>query len=140
VKALLDLNILLDVVQKRKPHFAASSNVLAMAVRGEFEALVPSHFLTTLHYVVARHADARQADLAVDWVLAKLKVCPTAHTDFFRARALAIDDFEDAVVAATAESSGCKYVVTRNVADFVKSPVPALTPEEFVALRRPSGI
>jgi hypothetical protein len=42
-------------------------------------------------------------------------------------------DFEDALVAALAESSRCDWVISRNIADFAGSPVPALTPEELLA-------
>jgi hypothetical protein len=44
-----------------------------------------------------------------------------------------MSDFEDAVVAATTESSECTSIITRNVTDFIKSPIPAMTPEEFLA-------
>jgi hypothetical protein len=46
-------------------------------------------------------------------------------------------DFEDAVVAVVAETTGSRYIVTRNVDGFVQSPVPAITPAdllEFLAL------
>ena len=43
-------------------------------------------------------------------------------------------DFEDCVVAASAEAASCDHIVTRNVADFAGSPVPALPPAEFLTL------
>ena len=44
-------------------------------------------------------------------------------------------DFEDAMVAAAAVSAGCDVIVTRNAGHFTGSPVPAVSPEEFVAER-----
>jgi hypothetical protein len=55
-----------------------------------------------------------------------------------RARGLAFDDFEDAVVAAAAEKLHCRWIVTRNVVDFASSPVPAVTPAELLAALQPS--
>ena len=55
------------------------------------------------------------------------------RAEFLRARTLAMADFEDAVVASLAEASQCRHVITRNVGDFDRSPVPAITPEEFLA-------
>jgi predicted nucleic acid-binding protein len=130
---MVDLNVLLDVLQRREPHLAASARVLAMSARGEIKGLLASHCLTTLHYVIARHAGRAKADATVDWVLANLTVRPAGHEDFLRARALRMADFEDAVVAAVAEAARCQCVVTRNVADLRGSPVPALTPDEFLA-------
>ena len=54
------------------------------------------------------------------------------RTELLRARALGWADFEDAVVAAAAEAAGCHRILTRNVRDFVRSPVLAVTPEEFL--------
>jgi hypothetical protein len=43
-------------------------------------------------------------------------------------------DFEDAVVAAVAESRLCEYIVSRNSQDFAASPVKTLSPENFLSL------
>ena len=94
---------------------------------------IPAHALTTIHYVVAKYAGAVKADETVDWLLAKLTILPAGRPEFLRARTLAMADFEDAVVASLAEAARCRYIVSRNVADFERSPVPAVTPEEFLA-------
>ncbi len=133
MRVMVDLNVLLDVIQNREPHYGASAAVLARAARRELDALLPSHCLTTLHDIIAKHADAATANSAIDWVLGKLHVYPEDEKAFLRARAFAMTDFEDAVVAAIAESSGCACIITRNVADFRDSPIRALTPEEFLA-------
>jgi hypothetical protein len=57
---------------------------------------------------------------------------PVDKANFQRARQLPLSDFEDAVVAVTAEATGSDFIVTRNVADFVSSSVPAITPIDFL--------
>jgi len=52
--------------------------------------------------------------------------------NFQRARLLPLKDFEDALVASVAEATGSGSIVTRNVPDFAGSPVPAVTPTEFL--------
>ena len=133
MKIMIDLNVLLDVIQKREPHFDASAKILALATKNSVNACFPSHYLTTLHYIIQKHADTNTANKAIDWVLAKLQVQPENEREFLRARSLSMPDFEDAVVAAIAESSQCTTIITRNVTDFTKSPIPAITPEEFLA-------
>jgi predicted nucleic acid-binding protein len=135
MKVMLDLNVLLDVVQQREPHFAASAQVLAMAARGDLWAFVPPHAITTLYYLVAKYGDRDRADSTVDWLLAKTQMQPAGRDDFLRARSLGLADFEDAVVAALAEAARCRYIISRNARHFDGSPVPALTPEEFLAAR-----
>jgi len=129
---LVDLNVVLDVVQKRSPHYHASSAVLDEVVHGKSSAAVAAHAVTTIHYIVGRYNDVETADKVVDWVLRYFSVAPVGRAEFVRARALSWSDFEDAVVAAAAESMGCSAIVTRNVKDFGKSPVNALTPEHYL--------
>ena len=135
MRVMLDLNVLLDVVQKREPFYVASATVLSQAVEGPIESCLPGHALTTLHYIVNKYADREQADTLVDWVLAHLEIVPQDRAQFIRARNLRFDDFEDAALASAAEAAGCKLIITRNVADFGTSPVPAVTPEEFLLAR-----
>ncbi len=133
MKVMIDLNVLLDVIQKRKPHFGASAKVLALVASNKLNAYLPAHCLTTLHYIIEKHTDTTTANSAIDWVLGKLNIQPERERDFLRARSLPMNDFEDAVVAAIAESSGCESIITRNVNDFCKSPISPITPEEFLA-------
>ena len=41
-------------------------------------------------------------------------------------------DFEDGLQAVAAEAVGAQVIVTRNTADFRRSPIPAVTPAEFL--------
>ena len=45
---------------------------------------------------------------------------------------LPINDFEDAMQAAAAVEAGVDFIVTRNVADYVNSPIPAHRPAAFL--------
>lgn len=129
---LVDLNVVLDVVQKREPHYRASAAILSSVVRGNLAAALPAHAFTTVHYIVARYQNRAKADEVIDWLLQYFHVATTGHAELVRARKLDWPDFEDAVVAANAESARCKTIVTRNVSDFKTSPVPATTPHEFL--------
>ena len=46
-------------------------------------------------------------------------------------------DYEDDLVAYSAHRTGADFIVTRNGRDFEKSPVPVLSPTEFVDLFKP---
>ena len=129
---LIDLNVLLDVVQKREPHYRVSAAVVEAVVQGATEGMLPAHAATTLHYIVGRYQDRKTANGVVDWLLRYFAVAPVGREELLRARALGWTDFEDAVVAASAESGGCRAIVTRNVKDFPGSPVEVVTPEEYL--------
>ncbi len=132
-RVLLDLNVLLDVIQEREPHYEKAARVLSRVASGEMAGCFPGHGVTTIHYVIKRLLGAEEAEQAVDWILGKLEVVPEEASTFLRARSLEFDDFEDAVVASAAEQAKCDRIITRNIEDFGKSPVTAVTPEEFEA-------
>ena len=135
MKVLLDLNVLLDVVQNRVPHYHDSAKVLSLARLGEIQAVLPVHAFTTLYYILAKAAGKPKADQTIDWLLAHFQVAVADKAVLLRARQLPLADFEDAVVASLAEASQCDHVVTRNVSDFAGSPVSALTPTDFLITR-----
>ena len=132
MKITVDLNVLLDVAQNRLPHYQASEGVLHRARSGECAAVLPGHALTTLHYLIEKWSGTALADQTVDGLLRDFEIHSADKANFQRARQLPLQDFEDAVVAVVAEATGSQYIVTRNVADFSGSPVPAITPAEFL--------
>jgi hypothetical protein len=133
MKVALGLNVVLDVVQNRQPHYPDSAEVLSRARTGDITALVPSHAVTTLYYVLAKAAGDTTADRTVDWLLTHFDIGVADKAIFRRARQMSLADFEDAVVAGVAETAHCDYVVRRNVQDFAGSPVPAISPTDFLA-------
>lgn len=129
---LVDLNVILDVLENREPWVRDAAKTCAVCGSGRVVGYVPAHALTTIYYIVRKRGGKALADKAIDWVLSLFKVAPSDAMVFKKARESAIDDYEDAVVAASALAVNCTHVVTRNVLHFKFSPVPAVTPEEFV--------
>jgi predicted nucleic acid-binding protein len=60
----------------------------------------------------------------------------TKAVDIQEAMKLGFADFEDAVLAATALREQADYIITGNVRDFSKSPVPAISPVAFLEQRK----
>lgn len=129
---LVDLNVILDVVQRREPHYTDSAVLLSKVIEGSVDGAVPGHAITTVYYLVRRYAKKERAETTVDWLLNHLEVVPAGESDFRTARQLEMDDFEDAVVAALADRASCDVIATRNVEDFGDSPIPAKSPEEIL--------
>jgi hypothetical protein len=67
-------------------------------------------------------------------LVARLDIAGGSDRELLRAVELPVADFEDAMVVALAESAGATHIVTRNTADFRRSPVKAVTPEDFMRL------
>ena len=135
MKVMIDLNVLLDVVQKRQPHYQASAQILDFALKNQCGSL-SSHVLTTCYYLVVKYASQQPAEELIDWLLRNFSIIPANKETFLLARCLGFKDFEDAVVSACAEEHHCRYIITRNSKDFTRSHVQALSPTEFLAMHR----
>ena len=57
-------------------------------------------------------------------------VVPTGTETLHYAAALPMADFEDAMQVAAARDCGARHIVTRNVKDYHRSPIPALRPQD----------
>lgn len=129
----VDINVLLDVFQRREPHHDASAQVLGLVVSGDIRGVFPAHGLTTLYYLVRKHASRPDAETAMDEVLRHFQIGNLDAAGWQRARQLGLADFEDGVVAAVAAQTGSAFIITRNVEDFAGSPVPAITPADLLS-------
>jgi predicted nucleic acid-binding protein len=131
---LVDLNVILDVLQRREPFCATSIRVLACAEAGQVEGWVVAHSLTTLFYLLARYRSAEQARITLSELLSFLSVAAVDRAVIEQALALPYQDFEDAVQMMAAVRAGAQYLVTRNVRDYKAGPLPVLQPAELLAL------
>jgi predicted nucleic acid-binding protein len=132
MKVMFDLNIVLDVVQRREPHYRLSAAALSRVVQGDAQGVFPCHGVSKVHYLVSHYADKARADELVDWLSNRFEIGTAGRQEFMRARGLLLADFEDAVACAIAEACGCDGILTRNLGDFTRSPVRSLSPEEFL--------
>ena len=131
---MVDINVLVDVLQRRKQFFMPSAKLCDKVAGGSLVGFVSAHAVTTIFYVMRKCADAESAEKSLDWLLSTFEIAEVGKAVLQRARGLAFADFEDAVIAAAAEAAKCDYIITRNIADFAASPVPAISPSEFLSL------
>ncbi|MEI6725471.1 MAG: PIN domain-containing protein [Actinomycetes bacterium] len=134
VEALLDLNVILDVMQHREPFYDDSAAVLAAAETGRLNGLVAAHGVTTLFYLLARYGSPEQARVSTLELLSVLTIAPVDGHVIEQALALPYRDLEDAVQMAAARQAGADYLVTRDRAGYAAGPLHALTPAELLAL------
>ncbi|MGB6223454.1 type II toxin-antitoxin system VapC family toxin [Haloferula sp.] len=132
MKVLIDTDVLLDVALSRELHLEASVGVLRWAEAEGGAA-------------VAWHSIANCGDLLkggrefVEKLLGFVEVATVSTADAKLALKLPMRDFEDALQAASALAWSADFIVTRNLPDYRKSPVPAVTPAAFLKRHADSG-
>ena len=132
---LLDTDVLIDIALDRRPHSEPASELLDRIERGAHSAYVAWHTVSNFYYLVASSRGGTNARDFIVELTRFVRVAPTDTEALHYAAELPMADFEDAMQVAAARSCAARYIVTRNVKDFARSPIPAITPQE--ALTQP---
>ena len=132
MKTMFDINVVLDIVGCRRPFYDDSRAAFLKAVESGETPFLSAHAYPTIYYLLGGVATRKNRDIAMEWVFDSFRVSAIGPKEISAARGFGMSDFEDALVAAAAESAGCGLVITRNVADFAASPVKALSPTEYL--------
>jgi len=131
----VDTDIILDLLTRREPFYAAAAQLFSMVERGEQKACVSSLTFANLFYILRKELSAPKA---IE-VLKKLRQLVTVLPVDDRIVALALDgsftDFEDALQYQTALSKGIACLITRNTKDYRKPVITVCTAEEYLARR-----
>ncbi|BET65686.1 PIN domain nuclease [Opitutales bacterium ASA1] len=134
MRPLLDTNVLVDVALRRPGLHEASGATVVWCLNNPGAGLVTVHSLATFSYLAGRAAGPAKAREFIADLTEGMDIARLDNDEVRRALALPLADFEDALVAAAAEAAAATLIVTRNTADFRRSPVKAVTPEDFVRL------
>ena len=136
-RILIDVNVILDLMLEREPHFKASAAVCTILETGPLEGFVAAHGITTIHYLIRRARGPVMAARALGTILRVFSVAAVDMGVIQQALANASPDFEDAVTAAAAHAAGCDLIVTRDPKGFRGSAVRAVTPELAMPILEP---
>jgi predicted nucleic acid-binding protein len=135
-KALIDTNVILDVLLDRHPHARGSVAVWAAIEAGSAQGVLAAHAVTTIHYLIRRELGIAKARQTISTVLRVFGVAVVDGRVIQLALELPLSDFEDAVTAAAAQFAGCDYIVTRDPKGFRGCGIRSLMPEAAAPLLR----
>ncbi len=128
----LDTNVIIDVLAAREPFFADSQRVVSYCEHNPGSGAVSVLTFCTVAYVL-RKAIAKDQ---LTPMLNKLRKIFTVFAMTSNTVDWAIDlrssDFEDAMQYECARSGLSDVIVTRDKAGFKNSPIPVMTPAEFL--------
>lgn len=133
---LIDTDVLIDVALNRHPHSETSSQLLDRLEQGPGSGWVSWHSLSNLYYITRREIGRAGARDFIIELTRFVEVAATGTDSIRYAAGLPMSDFEDAMQVAAARACGVQCIVTRNLRDYVRSPISAVTPlqaiQEFI--------
>ena len=128
---LVDTNVLIDVALERQPFFGSAVELLERLAEDPGRGFMAWHTVSTFYYIVEQTLGNERTRSLIAELSGFLTVAPTSHESLYYALSLLpMSDFEDAMQVAAAQAAGAGHVVTRDIADFTNSPIPAITPEQ----------
>lgn len=134
MRALLDTCVIVDALQNREPFCKDVQDIFLAAANNLFVGCITAKASTDIYYLMHRHTHIDKASRDVlNKLFSLFEVADTAGIDCRRAIPSPTADFEDAVMIETAARTEADCIVTRNVQDFTKSPVPVCTPKDFLS-------
>jgi predicted nucleic acid-binding protein len=133
-KVLIDSDIILDLFLDREPFADDSEQIFEILAAGRARGHVTVAALLNIYYVIRKTLGRKAALNCMQHLLETdgLEILSVDKRHILAAADSGMPDFEDAVQAAAAEVAEIDYIVTRNRRDFRYSPVPALSPEDFL--------
>jgi predicted nucleic acid-binding protein len=134
MKLLIDTNVLLDVIQQRKPHDAFAQRLLSLFERGEVTGYVSAISFNNIFYILRKQIGATEARNALRSLRSIFKVVALDERIIDVALTHEVADFEDAIQAECARAVDASCVVTRNTQDFVRLNMSTMSAEQVLAI------
>jgi predicted nucleic acid-binding protein len=134
-KILLDTNILLDYLLTREPFYEDSRNIMLLCKQGKIKACIAAHTISNMFFILRKDYTPKERREIL------INICSIFDVESIdKTKLLAglenenISDFEDGLQIECAKAYGADYIVTRNMEDYFKSEIPAISPNDFCKL------
>lgn len=132
MKVLIDTNVILDVLCSRTEFLEASSRVWKYCEVNKLTGVISALSVPNIVYILRKELDPDKTKDIIDRLMLIFDVAELKAEDLRKAAEMKTADFEDAVQMCCADRINADFIVTRNVRDFVSSPVPAVKPSELL--------
>jgi predicted nucleic acid-binding protein len=130
---LYDTNVILDALLEREPFSTTAILLMDAAEKSVINGLLCAHSVTTLFYLMEKSQKRAFARRNIKLLLDIFDVAPVTRAILEKALHLDFPDYEDAVLCQSAISVHADGIVTRNSADYKKSPISIYSPSELLS-------
>lgn len=131
-KLLIDTNIIIDLLAKRKKFYQSAAKLFSLADQEKVELYTSSLSFANTYYILNREMNESK----VREILRKLKILVKVVSIDEKIIDLSLNsdfrDFEDAIQYYAAIESDIDIIITRNLKDFKKSELPVMTGSQFI--------
>jgi len=133
MKVCFDTSVVIDILGKTEFH-AECCEAYQLALLRDFDPLLSVSSTTDIVYVLqSRKLVAKQSvHETTGRVFGMFDLVDNIAADAFAAHNSGMTDYEDALIAHSAERAGASILVTRDKKSFTNSPIAAMSPAKFI--------
>lgn len=132
MKVLIDTNVILDVLCGRAEFLEASSKIWKYCEVDKISGYISALSIPNIVYILRKELDPDKTKEIIERLMLIFDVVELRAEDLRKAAEMKTADYEDAVQMCCAERIKVDFIVTRNIRDFMSSPVHTVKPAELL--------
>ena len=133
LKVLIDTDVLIDFLTDRGSLTKTAKEIMKKTQENEIHAFLAAHSITNIFYILRKIYSTSERKQRLLNLCRFISIVEIGQTSLLKV--LLNDNFsdiEDCLQAECAMSINADYIVTRNVKDYVHSPIPAVLPKDLL--------
>jgi len=130
---LIDTDVILDYLIARQPFKDNAYELLRLCSQQKCSGYIAAHSITNIFYILRRRFSASERKRLLIGLCEIIEIADIQKKQVINA--LSNEDFsdlEDRLQVECAMKVNADYIVTRNIADFSASPIPAILPRDLL--------
>jgi len=135
IKAVLDTNVVLDVLAARQPFVKEAGELFALAASEQFKGYVTANSVADIYYLLKKYLKAEAAKEALGNLFTLFSILDIRAADCLKALGQP-GDFEDALLmACVSRQDRLDYIVSRDKElQKIAGPIPIISPDRLLKI------
>ena len=130
---LIDTNVILDYFIQRQPFENSANDILRLCFQQKCSGYIAAHSITNIFYILHRQFSVGERKKILLDLCEFIEIAGIHKNQVIDALTdEKFNDFEDRLQVECARIVNADYIITRNIIDFVSSPISAILPEDFL--------
>lgn len=131
MKALIDTNVLLDIIVQREPFVKNSKRIYDLMEQGKIECFISVQSLKDIYYICGKMLGRDTPMKTIEKLSFLFNILDVQKDDVLSTLASDMDDFEDGLLAFSSIRNGVDAIITRNENDFLETNMLIINPKDI---------
>jgi len=134
MRLLFDTCVILDYLLKRQPFDEDSYTLIRNMYNNHIYGYISANSISDIYYIVRKSLhDNNETKQIIKKLMDVFNIIDTTKEDCQKALLSDLYDYEDAIMIESAIANDIDCITTRNIQDFLNSPIKVLTPSQLLS-------